>query len=124
MENLIINKTKSTLGINFNVDSQKWEITGSSYPENASEFFRPVFNWITNYMLEEQRAIYLDFKIDYLNSSSIKFISDLIEMFNKYSSSGKTVEVNWYHLDDDEDIKELGEEFKEEVNYPFNIIEL
>jgi hypothetical protein len=124
MENLIINKTKSTLGINFNVDSQKWEIIGSSYPENTSEFFKPVFNWITNYMLEEQRAIYLDFKIDYLNSSSIKFISDLIEMFNKYSSSGKTVEVNWYHLEDDEDIKELGEEFKGEVNYPFNIIEL
>lgn len=76
------------------------------------------------YMIEEKRAIYLDFKIDYLNSSSIKFISDLIDRLNKYALSGKTVEVNWFHLDDDEDIKELGEEFKEEVSYSFNILEL
>lgn len=124
MENLIINKTKNTPGINLNADTQKWEISGSSYPENASEFYKPVFNWISQFMLEEERAIYLDFKIDYLNSSSIKFISDLITRLNVYALSGKTVEVNWYHIDDDEDIKELGEEFKEEVNYNLNVIKL
>ncbi|MBK6679973.1 MAG: DUF1987 domain-containing protein [Ignavibacteriales bacterium] len=124
MDNLVSQKTKTTPGINFDANTQKWEITGSSYPENASEFYKPVFDWMAQYMMEEKRAIYLDFKIDYLNSSSIKFISDLIDRLNKYSLSGKTVEVNWFHKDDDEDIKELGEEFKEEVSYNFNIIEI
>jgi hypothetical protein len=30
--------------------------------------------------------------------------------------------VNWYHKTNDEDIKEMGEEIKEDITFPFKVI--
>ncbi len=123
MDNLIIEKTKSSPAINFNAATGKCEMVGSSYPENASEFYTPVFDWLNNYITQVTRDLYFDFKLDYLNSSSIKFISEFVDKIDKYGKIGVTVEINWHFRDEDEDIKELGEEFKDEVSCKFNLIE-
>ncbi len=46
MENLIIEGSKTKAYINFNKDSGLLEIGGESYPENALEFFKPVYDWL------------------------------------------------------------------------------
>ncbi len=48
MDNLIIEKTKNTLGVNFIAETGVLELTGSSFPENASEFFTPLVDWLKN----------------------------------------------------------------------------
>ncbi|MCF8432400.1 MAG: DUF1987 domain-containing protein, partial [Melioribacteraceae bacterium] len=63
----------------------------------------------------------LNFDLDYLNSSSIKFVSDIIEKLETYFKGGGEVKINWYHEEDDEDIQEMGEELKEDTKIPFNI---
>ena len=123
MDNLIIEKTKSSPSVNFNAATGKWELIGSSYPENASEFYQPIFEWINKYITEVTREISIDFKLDYLNSSSIKFIAEMVDKLNKYSKIGIEVEINWHYREEDEDILDLGQEFKEEVSCKFNIIE-
>lgn len=123
MDNLVIEKTKSSPAINFTSATGKCEIVGSSYPENASEFYTPVFEWLNKYITEVTRELYFDFRLDYLNSSSIKFISEFVDKIDKYSKIGVGVEINWYFKEEDEDIKELGEEFKEEVSCKFTLIE-
>lgn len=122
MDNLIIEKTKSSPAINFNAVTGKCLVSGSSYPENANEFYSPVFEWLNKFITEVTRELYFDFKLDYLNSSSIKFISELVDKIDKYGKIGITVEINWHFNDEDEDIKELGEEFKEEVGCKFTLI--
>ena len=122
MENLIIEKDTETLGINFNAETGVLEMKGSSYPENTIEFFEPVVHWISSYMLEITGEIIMNFKLDYLNSSSIKFISDIIDKLSLYSTSGAKVVVNWYYDEDDDDIKEMGEDLKEDTSLNFNII--
>lgn len=123
MDNLIIEKTKSSPAINLNAATGKCKITGSSYPENANEFYQPLFEWLNKYIVEITRDITFEFKLDYLNSSSIKFISELIDKLDKYGSVGVAVEINWYYKEEDEDIKELGEDFKNEVKCKFNIMQ-
>ncbi|MBK7866570.1 MAG: DUF1987 domain-containing protein [Ignavibacteriales bacterium] len=61
-------------------------------------------------------------RIDYLNSSSIKYLSDVFDKLENYHKSGGSVEVNWYHKSDDEDIKEMGEDIKEDVTFPFKVV--
>jgi hypothetical protein len=122
MDNLIIEKTKSSPAVNFNAVSGKCELSGSSYPENASEFYNPIFDWLNKYFTEITREINFNFSLDYLNSSSIKFISELVDKLDKYGKVGIGVEINWHFKDEDEDIKELGEEFKDEVSCKFNLI--
>lgn len=123
MNNLQIEKTKSSPTVNFNGVTGKCELIGSSYPENASEFYAPVFEWLNGYMTEVSGEITFDFKLNYLNSSSIKFVSDLVDRLDKYGKIGITVVINWYYKEEDEDIKELGEEFKEEVTCTFNLFQ-
>lgn len=123
MDNLIIEKAKSSPAVNFNAVSGKCELIGSSYPENASEFYTPIFDWLNKYFTEVTREVNFVFKLDYLNSSSIKFVSEIVDRLDKYGKIGIGVEINWHFKDEDEDIKELGEEFKEEVACKFNLIE-
>jgi len=122
MENLSLAKTKNTLGVNFNASTGILELSGSSYPENTTEFFKPLVDWIQKYFLEVTGKLVLNIKLDYLNSSSIKYLSDMIDKLENYHKSGGAVEINWYHKEDDEDIKEMGEEIKEDVGFNFNII--
>jgi hypothetical protein len=122
MNDLVIGKTKSSPEVNLNAVNGKCVLAGSSYPENASEFYNPIFEWLNKYITEVTRELYFDFKLDYLNSSSIKFISELVDKIDKYGKIGIAVEINWHYKDEDEDIKELGEELKSEVSCVFNLI--
>lgn len=123
MDNLIIEKTKSSPAINFNAATGKCEISGSSYPENASEFYNPIFDWLNKFFTEITGELYFTFKLDYLNSSSIKFISEIVDKIDKYGKAGIKAEIEWHYKEEDEDILELGEEFKEEVTCKFTLIE-
>lgn len=122
MNNLVLAKTKNTLEVNFNFNTGTLELAGSSYPENAAEFFRPLIDWIQRYFLEVTKKIVLNIKIDYLNSSSIKYLSDIIDKLENYHKSGGEVEINWYYKEDDEDMLEMGKDVKEDVGFTFNII--
>lgn len=122
LTNLTLTKTKNTLGVNFDAVSGILELSGSSYPENTTEFFKPLIDWIQKYFLEVTGKMVLNIKIDYLNSSSIKYLSDMIDKLENYHKSGGQVEVNWHHKEDDDDIKEMGEEIKEDVSFKFTII--
>lgn len=121
MENLSIKKTKNTLEVSFDVTSGEFKMSGSSFPENALDFFTPIISWVQNFMLEKTEKISASFNFDYLNSSSIKFLSDIIDKLQFYSTSGGSVEMHWYYDDSDDDMLEMGEEFKEDVDFTFNL---
>ena len=40
----------------------------------------------------------------------------------EYFINGGDARVNWYYVEDDEDIKEAGLEFKEDLKLPFGMI--
>ena len=122
MENLIIEKTKNTLGVYFDVNSGELKMDGSSFPENALEFYTPIITWLQNFMLEKTEKISATFNFEYLNSSSIKFLSDIIDKLQFYTTSGGSVEMNWYYDTDDDDMLDMGNEFKEDVDFTFNLI--
>jgi hypothetical protein len=122
MDNLTFEKSKNTLGVNFDASSGILVLAGSSFPENASDFFDPIIKWIQNYMLEVTGKVILNFHFDYLNSSSIKYVSDIIEKMELYGKSGGEVTINWYYDENDEDILEMGEDLKSDVSLQFNLI--
>ncbi len=123
MENLYIPKTLNSFEVDFNVSNGNCKLTGSSYPENAPEFFKPVFAWVNKYASEIGEKINFIFTIDYLNSGSIKLIFELVELLDKLNKVGIDVNIDWHYKYIDEDIKELGEEFVETVTCKFNLIE-
>jgi len=122
MDNLHIVKTKYTLEVNFDKDSGILQMEGSSYPENAFDFFAPILKWLKRFACENNKPIVMNMKLNYLNTSSTKCILDIFELLHTYMHSGNQVELNWHYDKDDTDMMETGEELIEDFDIPFNLI--
>lgn len=122
MKDLIIEASKTTPAVKFNADSGILEISGESYPENASKFYEPILDWMTKFIGEHEGEIIFNFRMIYFNTSSSKAIFDIIELLENSFNDGKDVKLNWYFEEDDEDIEESGEEFTEDLNMPCKLI--
>ncbi|MDN5304875.1 MAG: hypothetical protein PWP46_1761 [Fusobacteriaceae bacterium] len=68
--------------------------------------------------------ITLELFIDYLNTSSSKCMIDIFDLLETYYLNGGKVLVKWYYKKNDRNILETGEEFKEDLEIPFEIIEI
>ncbi len=121
MKDLKIEKTKYTLDIDFESATGIMNMAGSSYPENAIDFYKPIINWIEGFINEEKKPLTLNFRLNYLNTSSTKCILDIFEILEEYNEDNEVV-VNWYYEEDDEDILETGEEMGEDMDIPMNFI--
>jgi len=125
MENLIIEKTKSSPKIFFDFATHQHYITGESYPENTSKFYKPVLDWIIEYLEKiTDEVVVFNVELIYFNSSSSKILMDLFDLLDEACVQKKNISVNWIHDPEDEALMEYGEEFAEDLeNLPIHIIE-
>jgi len=124
MEPLIIGATEKTPGIIFDPYNDNYEISGNSRPENVSEFYYPVINWLIKFEKEvldrkviqfnKKHPLNLNLKMNYFNSSSAKFL---------FHKKGHIIRILWHFETDDEDMKYAGEEMSELLDIPFQFIE-
>lgn len=122
MDNLILPGTKTTPYINFNYMNGVMEFSGESYPENALDFYKQVFDWLKKYFQNDQKLSIFNFKLVYFNTSSSKAVLDILDFLEEMYNEDHNIIVNWYYVNDDEDILESGQEFAEGLSLPFNLI--
>lgn len=123
MQNIFIEKTKSTPQIEFDTQSHILSIEGQSYPENAFKFYEPVFQWLDTQLEQSQREVILElnFHMPYINTSSSKCIMMLLEKLENSYRKGKKITIRWYYNEDNEVALECAEEFKEDLTLPFDL---
>jgi hypothetical protein len=100
------------------------EMSGKSIPENPREVFDPLLNVFNEYSINPLHKTVLNFEFEYVNSSTSRCLMNLLGISEKIAQSGKEVTVNWYYEKNDEDIYDLGENMKELINVPFNLLEM
>jgi hypothetical protein len=115
MDILNIEGTDETPNVRLDKTAGIFEISGRSLPEDSVSFYNPVMDWITTYGKDPNTSTEFAFKLDYFNTASSKIILDILKMLAEI----KGVTILWYSLTDDEEVKEAGEEFSEQVNIPF-----
>ncbi|MCS6833402.1 MAG: DUF1987 domain-containing protein [Flammeovirgaceae bacterium] len=116
LETLQIASTKAqhfTPSVLFNVDSGKCEISGESYLEDTHFFYQPLLNWMNRYISEKKGDIEFSIKLSYYNTSSSKYILELLRILKQYREDGGKVEIFWYYPESDSNIKEEAEDYKE-----------
>lgn len=133
MEPLIVAETTATPKVVLDYSKKEFEMTGCSRPEDVRDFYIPIVTWLErfkNQINEEQISAHKDnpldfkFKFDYFNSSSAKFILDILVLINQIHSKGLKVVLKWYYDENDDDMKEVGEELSDVVDLPFDYIEV
>ncbi len=122
MENVNIEGTAKTPTVIFEQDNGLLEIKGRSIPENSTEFFKPLMDALKSFSSNSSNTITVNFKLEYFNTSSSKCILDILKILESIKKAGKTVTLNWYYEEDDEDMLESGENYQEIVNIPFNML--
>lgn len=124
MEPLIIEATDSSPKVVFDPDNGTFLMSGDSRPENVRKFFDPLMEWLEKYSAELDQSpssteINFNFKFEYFNSTSAKFLLNLLEKVKQIGSKGPKLSIHWYYDRPDIDMKEAGEEFSKVLAIPF-----
>jgi hypothetical protein len=109
--------------ITLNKTGNEFEFKGTSIPEDARKLYDPVLDWIDNYLKDPNEETIVNFKFDYFNTASSKFILDIMIRLKELAKSEKMLLINWHFHPDDSDMREAGEGFSAMVRFPFNYIE-
>lgn len=114
--------TQKTPFTDFNAESGNFVIRGKSVPDNAAIFYEPLFEWLDKYSQTPAKKTIVTIQFEYFNTSSAKFLLDMFSKLELIHTSKKSeVVVNWQYNDEDEDIRETGEDYQSICNIPFNI---
>ncbi|MCH8318783.1 MAG: DUF1987 domain-containing protein [Bacteroidetes bacterium] len=116
MDILNFNAEEDTPNIIFDPQNNKFEISGNSYPENSSEYYSPILDWLDQYCAKPNKYTEIVFKLNYFNSSSYKCLLEILYKLEKISKEGYQVDIIWYYKEGDTELKKVGQELKEEVD--------
>jgi len=118
MDQIFTEATEDSPSILFDGDNGLIEIKGKSLPEDANVCYTPLHLLVKEYACSPQKKTTINFRLEYLNSSSAKKILEIITLLEDLPSRGFLVELKWFYNADDEDMQEEGEEFKRMTDLP------
>ncbi len=134
MNALIIEPSEFSPKVVLDPTKNQFELSGESRPENTSKFYVPIIQWLEQYQsvlywekdkFGQSGAKTFEFKFDYFNSTSAKFIMDVLMQLDKMAQEGYPIKARWHYDKRDEDMKESGEEFSKLLKkLPIEFVEI
>ena len=119
MEIMKIKGTDDTPSVILDKDSEIFEISGRSLPEDVTTFYEPILNWLDEYAENPNSKTIFTFKLVYFNTASSKLLLDILMKLEEMYENGNDIMIKWYYPEDDEDMEEAGEEYADIVDIPF-----
>jgi hypothetical protein len=118
MDSLTIPATGRTPGVSFDFAGGHLRMTGESYPDDVAGFFGPVFDALRGYLAcPDGGPIRFDMELLYFNSSSAKALMNIFQMLETVAKAGRPVTLTWCVEENDESMRELGEDFAEDLRH-------
>ncbi len=112
MKPLKIEAAIDTPEIYFDTATNIFSISGISHPENAKEFYETILDWLDEFYVDikesENTKIIVDLNFKYINSSSYKYLREVMKKIANFQKNGIMVEVIWNYHEDDEDLLNEG----------------
>jgi hypothetical protein len=124
MKNLEIEPKFNTPSIDFNAGSGYFLMKGRSIPEDPDSFYETILSWLDEYFKGTEQETVLEFRLEYVNSGSSKYILELLRRLHKLVHAGREIKIIWCFETDDESIEDLGEHYKHTVDIPIEIREI
>ncbi len=132
MQKIHIRETATTPEIFFAPGDRIFLIRGTSSPEDVRALYYPVIEWIRIFVDDALEGAYkmfnglapLKFQIDltYFNSSSAKFIYDILSELKRLPPAGIPVIIEWFYDEEDSDMKDAGVDISVLVEMEFSYI--
>jgi len=115
--NFEIQATPRTPFLMLNTKSYRIVLEGESYPEDTKKFYDEPMSTVHKFLgMDHPENVVSQFKLKYFNSSSAKVLLDLFLVIEEAAVRGNKMTIEWHFIKDDDNMRELGEEFSEELN--------
>ena len=101
-------------------------IGGRSIPEDPKKLYRPVLQWVKEYVTEPPEHTEINIQLEYCDTGSTKFIFDVLVVLAHCRNTNHRIKMvfNWNYEKGDAEIMELGEFMQSKLNVLFNFVEV
>lgn len=120
---ILVDKTSDCPYINFS-EQGLLEIEGRSITEDVFSFWQPLVDWVEQYIKAPAELTKAVIFLEYTNSSSNKYLSEIMKQLDICAAHGNKVEVIWKYEEDDESILMLGQDLDSLVSIPLQFQEV
>jgi len=118
MSILKVPATERSPEIDFDFAVNRFIIRGESYPENVVDFYGPIIERLEAHLNSLNGAqLVVIISLIYFNSSSAKVLMGLFEKLDEAAAAGNDIMIEWHYEEDDDNLKELGVEFGEDLEH-------
>ncbi len=121
MDNIFIKGNDRTPEVDFNFSDGVLAISGRSITENPISFYKKLEEYIDLYCKNPQPKTLFKVTLEYFNTSTSKCLVDIFKQLEQLHASQNEVLVEWYYEQDDEEIMDSGEDYKDIIDIPFEI---
>jgi hypothetical protein len=94
-------------------------IKGRSIIENAGDFYKPLYQWVTDYITASSEETRVIFAFELINTSSTKWIYSIVKELSKFKDVHNKLTIEWHYEKGDEELVELGEIIHTFIDCPF-----
>jgi hypothetical protein len=124
MENFLLTGNSKVPTVDFNANTGVLTIKGraTSFSGGEVDFFLPVKKWVSEYSLSPAENTTLNVQLEYYCTHVSKVLLDIFRILDKVYLSGNSVTINWYHEEDDNDMIEAADDYKNLLKVPFNLV--
>lgn len=122
MEKITIESTAVSPKVIFDLANNNFVIRGRSVVTEVDSFYAPLIHWLEEAQGRIDKRVDFVFDLEYFNIFSSKRILFILYRLADMRKSGLDVNVIWHFSMDDDDMKEVGEDFACMVNLPFEFI--
>jgi hypothetical protein len=120
---VVVPATKRTPKVVIAPEEGYFSLEGRSFPSNAKSFYYPIFSKIDEYLDNPKDLTKVTFKLEYIDSSSTQLILSFINKLKMVKEQGKSIEVDWIYMQEDDDIKDMGKSFSDSSGLDFHFTE-
>ena len=99
-------------------------IEGESYPENTYEIYDRILSWVDTFLKASVAPLTVVLQLNYLNTSSVRAMIDLFDRLQMAVDQGGQTHVQWIYDSRNPRSAEVGEEFREDYTFPFEVCAL
>ncbi|MCF8464663.1 MAG: DUF1987 domain-containing protein [Flavobacteriales bacterium] len=118
---MFIPATATTPLIKYSEDSFTLEIIGRSIPEDAMEFYEPVFRLLNESQKRLKKTIKVLFQFEYFNTHTSRMLLDILKQLEKLKDDGLMVNAIWICEVEDEETIHFGEDIQTLIKVPMEI---
>jgi len=132
MQKLHIQPTATTPEIKFSPDENIFLIRGTSAPEDVRALYYPVIEWVRVFVDDlisgqykkygKKNPVEPQIDLAYFNSSSAKFLYDILSELKRIPPERCPVTVSWFYEEEDIDMKDAGNDIASLVEMEFRFV--